>query len=55
MEQTEKLFKPAAVPNNIRHRHTHLVNTVKHLVAYRPKCSPQELVETRNYNKSHVF
>lgn len=55
MDQTEKLFKPAAVPNDIQHRQTHLANMVKHLAAYRPKCSPQELVETRTYNKSHVF
>lgn len=40
LDGSEKLFKPAAAPNDIRHTHTHLVNTVKRLVAYRPECLP---------------
>lgn len=52
MDQTEKLFHSAAVLDDTPHRQTHLVNMVKYLVAYRPKCPPQELMETRIYNKT---
>lgn len=48
VDQTEKLFKLAAAWDDVQHRQTHLGNMVKHLVAYRHRYSPQELVEDQD-------